>query len=94
MNIILDAVCEKLWNGVFVGYITAIFTAHQKRSYYYLNFYISSMKYFQTFDEMSNIIIIYEVMKPGISEYLISFLCKENVIEGTKVVCCKLVPAT
>ena len=90
MNIILDAVCEKLWNGIFVGYITAIFTAHQKRSYYYLNFHISSMKY----DEMSNIIIIYEVVKPGISEYLISFLCKENVIEGTKVVCCKLVPAT
>ena len=92
MNIILDAVCEKLWNGVLVGHITTIFTAHQNGSYDYLGFYISTM----TYDEMSNIIIIYEVMKPGIRMQNIwyPFLCKENVIERTKVVCCKLVLAT
>ena len=43
-------------------YITAVFTDHQNSSYDYLDFYISSMKYY----EMSNIIIIYEVMIPRI----------------------------
>ena len=83
MNIILDAVCEKLWNGIFVGYITAIFTDHQNGSYDYLDFYISSMKYY----EMSNIIIIYEVMIPGIKMQNIwyPFCAKKMLLKERKL---------